>query len=241
MRGYKKFLVGIYVGICVLAAYRGLLESLSSTGDSRLARQLSHSSVVQDFLLLPSPSILRDKTDGDTPQDVEVRRNDNDIDFQEEKLVLAMIAFGNATKGTHVQRVIRSARTRGEWYGRIVIITDSKDAYKDVIKEDPLVSVLHPRHEDWQDLPEFKDSKMKIKRFKTLLLDYIFDESELMDAEFVLYLDIDIILCQPLVPWLREKWRKGAKNRKAAISDGMSKCTCSTKDTKRAEQQDTVV
>lgn len=219
MRVYKPFLVGIYMGLCALAVYQGLQQSLISAGDARMARHLSHSSVVKDFLFLPSSTRLRE----DIFPATAVRKNeDNDIEFKEEKLVLAMIAFGNATKGTHVQRVIRSARTRGEWHGRIVIITDSKHAYRDVTTEDPLVSVLHPQREDWQELPEFKEDKMKIKRFKTLLLDYIFREPDLIDTEFVFYVDIDIILGQPLVPWLREKWQKGAKNRMAAIRDGMS-------------------
>lgn len=221
MKGYGKFVIGIYVGIYLHAAYRGLLESLFSSSDfDHNARHLSHSNP-EDFLLRPSLATLDDTTDKDVI--VGGHKKDSDLEFQEDKLVLAMIAFGNATRGTHVQRVIRSARTRGEWKGQIAIITDSKDAYTNIAKKDPLVSILHPRHEDWEDLPDFNHTKMKIKRFKTKLIDYILeDSSRLKDMEFILYLDIDIVLCQPLVPWLREKWNSGAKDRQAAVDGAMS-------------------
>ena len=134
---------------------------------------------------------------------------DFDDEFQPDKLVLAMIALGNATRGTHVQRVIRSARARGEWKGRIAVITDDAQAYSDVVKEDPSVYLILPRREDWQDMPEFDHEKMKMKRFKTLLMEYILDDTRMRDAEHVLYLDIDIILTKPVVPWLQNKWNEG--------------------------------
>ena len=220
MKVYVKVIVGVYAGACLLAAYHGLMESLFSTRDLYRARTLAHSSNVENSLfLLPSGSPEGISSKGIV---VETKVNGDDLEFRQETLTLAMIAFGNATKGNHVHRVIRSARTRGEWNGKIVIITDSKDAFTGLTENDPRVFVLHPRQRDWEGLPNFQHDKMKIKRFKTLLLDYILEDPRLEETEFVLYLDIDIVLCQPLVPWLRQKWEKGTRSRQAAFADGMS-------------------
>eukprot|EP00977_Amphora_coffeiformis_P002454 scaffold458_cov150-Amphora_coffeaeformis.AAC.2 len=191
-----------FYGIAIHAILHTLSISLFSTRE--LKRSLSLASENVDGLLP-----LVDKLGGTHETQHQEVEGVSDYEFLDDKLVLAMISLGNATKGTHVQRAIRSARARGGWKGRIAVITDDEEAYADVVEKDASVYLIRPRREDWQDMPEFTHEKMKIKRFKTLLLEYILNDTRMRDAEFVLYLDIDIILTKPLVPWLQNKWNEG--------------------------------
>lgn len=220
MKGPGKLVICLVCGLYLLAAFHGVLESLSSSLGTRRAMELSqtnlvpfdsHTSFMSEFDTTPRDSTTVTVSKGNTGA--------TDVPLDQDKLVLAMIAFGNATRGTHVQRAIRSARARGEWKGRIAIITDSPEAYAELTKEDPRVHLIAPRREDWEAQPEFGHAKMRIKRFKTLLIDYINEDLRLQDAEFILYLDVDIVVCQPLVPWLHVKWAKGNEKRKGLASD----------------------
>ncbi|KAL3909513.1 MAG: hypothetical protein SGILL_008060 [Bacillariaceae sp.] len=153
-----------------------------------------------------------------------------------------MISLGNATQQNHVQRCIRSIRTRGEWKGRIVIITDQPQAYAELRADDPLTTCIRPHREDWEDLPPYKDIKLKYKRFKTLLIDYIsgfgrYNDNDsaaaavaTMDTTFanpfkdvtkILYLDVDIVVCKPLLPWIQWRWKEGFQKRQD-LASGLS-------------------
>jgi hypothetical protein len=75
-------------------------------------------------------------------------------------------------------------------------------------QEDDHIIVLYPRRQDWEEIPdaEFKAVKMKYKRFKTLLPEYMDLDRRLVDVERILYLDVDIVVCQPLTSWIEGKW-----------------------------------
>lgn len=139
---------------------------------------------------------------------------DADVEqFNADTTVIAMISFGNATKQNHVQRCVRSVRARGEWKGRIVIVTDSPQNYAALVAQDPLVHLITPRREDWQDLPKYTVVKLKFKRFKTLLIDYMMADPSLQDVGMILYTDVDIVVCKPIVPWIKRRWEEGRQVR----------------------------
>lgn len=133
--------------------------------------------------------------------------------------VLAMISFGNATRQNHVQRCIRSARARGQWKGRIVVVTDAPQRYDNLVQNDALVHVLVPRAQDWQDLPPFHDIKIKYKRFKTRLIDYVLADARLNNVKIILYMDVDIVVGKPILPWLQTKWQKSRQERQRSPAD----------------------
>ena len=168
----------------------------------------SESSLSSDPILTKESVEMNNHTTADTIIDVE--------EFNVETTVLAMISFGNATKQNHVQRCLRSARARGEWTGRVVILTDSPQNSATLVAQDPLVHLLTPRREDWEDLPHFNTMKIKFKRFKTLLIDYMLADKRLQDVTHILYMDVDIVVCKPIVPWIRKKWDMGRPARQSA-------------------------
>lgn len=225
----------ILIALLVIISLVSLLQQTFSFHNQR--RTLSHSIHGDEEEVLSllrqqsgSASVFNQYNEAESmiglPPSAMVHSSPNDGDdtlLDVDKTVLAMIVFGNATKQNHVQRCIRSARTRGEWKGRIVILTDSKEAYSDLVRDDPLIHLLHPQKEDTlEELPEFRAEKMKFKRFKTLLIDYMSEETALQDVEYTLYLDIDIVVCQPIAPWLRQKWTEGLDKRRAAKASNVS-------------------
>ena len=127
-----------------------------------------------------------------------------------EKDAVALIAFGNATQTRLVERCVRSVRSRGNWTSWIVILTDQLGRYDELQAMDDRVIVLLPRHDDMEDIPDskFKLVKMKYKRFKMLLPSYFDMDSRLSPAQRILYLDIDNVVCQPILPWMDKEWKK---------------------------------
>ena len=140
-------------------------------------------------------------------------------EFNANTTVLAMIAFGNATRQNHVQRCVRSARARGQWTGRILIVTDSPQSYASLVEHDPLIHLITPHREDWEDLPFFQEIKAKFKRFKTRLIDYTLADARLQDVGLILYMDVDIVVCKPIAPWLKKKWDEGREQRMITPAD----------------------
>ena len=143
-------------------------------------------------------------------------------EFNEDTTVIAMISFGNATMQNHVQRCLRSVRARGQWNGRVVIITDSPQNYRDLVSKDPLVYLITPPRKDWEEMPSFPSEKLKFKRFKTFLIDYMTADSRLQDAGHILYLDVDVIVGKPVVPWMKNMWTIGYQRRSARKRKDMS-------------------
>jgi hypothetical protein len=89
-----------------------------------------------------------------------------------------------------------------------------------------MIYVIQPRKEDYDPiLLPYTEVKLKYKRFKTLLIDYIQQDEEFrnryMDSSSVgithiLYLDVDIVVCKPIFPWIQQKWIEDAKERQEA-------------------------
>jgi hypothetical protein len=113
---------------------------------------------------------------------------------------VAIISLAGATKTRLVERLVRSIRSRGEFNGYIVVITDQKGRYNDLQVVDENIVVIYPRAQDWDDIPdeEFgKNIKMKYKRFKMLLPHYFDLDTRLQHMDKILYLDTDSKFLQP--------------------------------------------
>ena len=160
----------------------------------------SDTSIITSSLLRAQASATISSTTDDNSFDLD--------EFNEETTVIAMISFGNATQQNHVQRCLRSIRARGKWKGRVVILTDAPDNYQKLIHQDPLVHILTPREKVWREIPLFPSEKLKYKRFKTFLIDYMAEDPRLQDVGHILYLDVDVILGKPIVPWMKETWKR---------------------------------
>lgn len=199
-------------GLSVVHDEMTILESILQLSAPMARTPASDEAVPFENLVSP-PSRTKD-TPTDVPVDIE--------NFDENTTVLAMISFGNATKQNHVQRAIRSARARGEWNGRVVVITDASHNYHDLVNEDPLVHLITPRQQDWENTPSYRSEKLKFKRFKTFLIDYITADPKLRDVAHILYLDVDIIVGKPIVSWMKDRWSRGRKRRLRASKDTSS-------------------
>lgn len=113
---------------------------------------------------------------------------------------VALLSMGPAAAdSTLVERCLISIRTRGQYDGPVLLVTDAPlSRYDYLTKEDLQLIVLHPLPKDWnwelrRDLP--------YKRFKTYLLEYLHRDDRLAHVEVVYYLDIDVVVGRPLGPW----------------------------------------
>jgi hypothetical protein len=141
------------------------------------------------------------------------------LQLRPENIVIAMVSFGNATTSTHVQRLVRSIRARGEWRQWVVIVTDNPSAYDSLVSQDPMIHIIEPRPQDYDPrLLPYDETKLKYKRFKTLLIEYVQNDPifTIDDVSHILYMDVDIVVCKPLFPWIQDKWIEGANKRKEA-------------------------
>ena len=133
-----------------------------------------------------------------------------------------------------MMRLIQSARTRGNWKGPIAVITTTeesprqKDYYANLVQQDALVYLVKADNHNndeasdggGDEVTRFNNRKqMQLARHKSRLLDYITRDARLKDTEFVLYLDTDFIIHQPLVPWIAQKWNEGRTNRRTIYSN----------------------
>lgn len=114
---------------------------------------------------------------------------------------IALLSMGPAAvEATLAERFLVSVRNRGQFDGPILFLTDAPwSRYEYLIKEDMQWILLHPLSQDWnwklrRDLP--------YKRFKTYLLEYLKRDDRLRDVEWVYYLDMDVVVGQPLLPWM---------------------------------------
>lgn len=115
---------------------------------------------------------------------------------------VGLVAFGKATQTNMVQRCIRSIRTRGRWTGYIFIITDGD--FNDIVQEDSNVILVRPQKQDDPSLRNVAGDRliMSFKRFKTLVIDYLDRDERLVNIEYVLYMDIDIVVGASLSEFL---------------------------------------
>mmetsp|Transcript_15806 Transcript_15806/g.39283 ORF Transcript_15806/g.39283 Transcript_15806/m.39283 type:complete len:490 (+) Transcript_15806:208-1677(+) len=182
--------------------------------------------------------IIEDEDDTNTNMDTvlqleEVDDGDNsnsDVELpcpDSSNVVLALIAMGDAATHTFLtERCVSSIRSRGQWDGHIMILTDSNDAIEKfnhtlVARDDKIIlrqaspEDLEPRDADGT-LFVYKTQAMIFKRFKTKLVEYLQSEqaghnnknsdssSNIANTvEYLFYLDIDNVVTRPVHDLLR--------------------------------------
>jgi hypothetical protein len=144
-----------------------------------------------------------------------------------ESTTIITISFGNATRTQLVERWMWSLRGNGDWQGNIFVLTDSATHYETVFRSDKKVHVLTAKEEDLHPVDQktqrrlvWAKDAMRMKRFKTLLLEYLEEfhttggrnhntSSSLQSAgsntttntnipAHVLYLDMEIVVARPI-------------------------------------------
>jgi hypothetical protein len=81
----------------------------------------------------------------------------------------------------------------------VIVLTDAPFArYDSLTSVDPNLILLHPLAKDWRWELE---RDMPYKRFKTYILEYLHLDDRLESVELVYYLDIDVVVGQPLQDW----------------------------------------
>lgn len=123
-----------------------------------------------------------------------------------------LISFGEeAADSSLVERCVLSLRRRGQWKGHIVLLTDAPPSRYEDWGDQNNVIIMHPREEHFNgaDGKQLKFNRrtlsLKVKRFKTYILDYIDMDKRLNDIEVIYYLDIDIIAGDSLEHLFRSK------------------------------------
>lgn len=226
MTRLTALLFGLLYGMSIRFTYEDVyLRSLTSSVEShRIRHKAQFTNHHQSQALLVEDTTLKPQYSSNTTG-AAATSSPMDYEFRSDEFVLAIIdentyaekPHGDASTTKSVQRLIQSARTHGKWEGPIALITESEQAYASLVEQDPLVHLLDPnndnKEEAFSDLPKFNHDQMKLARHKTLLLDYIIGDPRMKQAQFVLYIDTDFIITQPLVPWLSQKWNQGATNR----------------------------
>lgn len=118
-----------------------------------------------------------------------------------EKRAIFLLSMGQeASQSTLVERCLLSIRRLGLYLGPVILLTDvHPKRYRSLTGMDPNFVVLQPLEKDWRrDLLE----DMPYKRFKTYALDYLALDDRLKNVDRLFYLDLDVVVGQPLAPWL---------------------------------------
>lgn len=105
---------------------------------------------------------------------------------------IALIALGDVTaKSVHVvERCVQSIRRRGLYFGTIVIVTDAKRSrFKSLMVDYSNIYIINV---------ESRPNGTLSKRYKTELLDLLDGNKGLDDVELLLYMDVDIVIAEPL-------------------------------------------
>ena len=105
---------------------------------------------------------------------------------------IALIALGDVTaKSVHVvERCIQSIRRRGLYSGTIITVTDAKRSrFESIRYSDPNINIISV---------ESRPNGMLSKRYKTELLDLLDGNKDLDKVEMLLYMDVDIVIAEPL-------------------------------------------
>jgi hypothetical protein len=126
----------------------------------------------------------------------------------ENNTVIALVAMGKAATASYIaERCIRSIRAGGRFTGDIILFTDG-DGYekkRQTLAFDSKVILIQGKDEDMK--PTSADGTrikyagpghMIFKRFKTLVLEYLGDDSRFDDVRYALYLDVDNVVANPL-------------------------------------------
>ena len=140
---------------------------------------------------------LKSKTDITAEMSIQVQATDSYVETH----AIFLISFGEeAAESSLVERCVLSLRRRGNWTGHIVLLTDaSYGRYEQGWKERNNITVIHPKEEHFNgaDGKQLKFNRqtvsLKVKRFKTFVLDYIEMDKKLSNIKTIYYIDIDII------------------------------------------------
>jgi hypothetical protein len=117
----------------------------------------------------------------------------------EDTTAIVVISMGDMATNTNlVERCLKSIRTKGNFEGHFVILTDHPERYHTLEEADSLVNILVAKPDDVNVDIEGLSSVMRYKRFKTLLLDYFNDEPKLNSVQRVAYMDYDIVIGRDL-------------------------------------------
>lgn len=127
-----------------------------------------------------------------------------------------IISMGQeAAKTNLVERFVYSARTLGDYAGCILLLTDAPAGRYDNLLQGTNITnenfiVMSPQPAHYRT--DFKQKDMVFKRFKTYVLDYVAADPRLKDVQLVYYLDVDIVVIQPMVHFfegLEQSYRIG--------------------------------
>ena len=116
------------------------------------------------------------------------------------KRAIFLLSMGpDAAKSILVERILISIRKRGLFLGPVIVLTDAPTSrYHSLTSLDPNFFVLQPLAKDWRWSLE---RDMPYKRFKTYILEYLELQPSLRNVQLVYYLDIDVVVGQPLQAW----------------------------------------
>ncbi|KAL3910040.1 MAG: hypothetical protein SGILL_007846 [Bacillariaceae sp.] len=111
-----------------------------------------------------------------------------------------------AAKTNLVERFVYSARTRGEYTGYILLLTDAPPERYDKLLNDTNIPnenfvVMTPLSAHYRT--DFKQKDMVFKRFKTFVLEYVTADPRLKHVQLVYYLDVDIVVTEPMVDFFQ--------------------------------------
>mmetsp|Transcript_32101 Transcript_32101/g.65280 ORF Transcript_32101/g.65280 Transcript_32101/m.65280 type:complete len:379 (-) Transcript_32101:1055-2191(-) len=144
----------------------------------------------------------------DSPEQNNFRSLRSEGDDVDSKRAIALISFGEAAaKSTLAERAVLSIRRRGEFDGKVVLITDAPEERYDGVFDENVI-VMQSKDEDMK-IGYFYDEAMKYKRYKTLIPQYFDSEPDLDEIEHIYYMDIDMMMGAPfqsLVNGLDEKY-----------------------------------
>ena len=118
------------------------------------------------------------------------------------KEVIAIVSLSrHATSTYQVERLVESIRGIGEYRGNILLITDYPDDYTELQKTEANFVVFEPDH---SMIICRHASHMTAKRLKTSLIDIVFGKLNLQSVEVILYVDMDVVVGSPLLPFFND-------------------------------------
>lgn len=131
-----------------------------------------------------------------------------------------IVAINMGRENTLAQRLVCSLRTRGEWPGYVMLLTDTKENYDQwnedfhyhcgpVIVKQVSTKDLIPLNAS--GLPIQYRKNLPFKRFKTMVWEYAATDWRLDHIEYILYLDVDIVVGDPLEPFFKHTYVRLAR------------------------------
>jgi hypothetical protein len=201
-----------------------------------VASVLSSSLVVSS--LLPTEQSLSSMFENGIPWDVTARQQQQQPPLElygkptNDNTLITLIAMGLKDDMYLTERCVRSIRARGNFTGYIMIFTDDKGytKYNHTLYWDNKIVLMKGNSEDKhpkkpEDGSRIKYSKhtMKYKRYKTLSTKYLqYDPRLSTTVQYILYLDIDNVVANPLSTFFNDYQRKINQEYATANVEGLS-------------------